>query len=607
MRKIDTRNSFLVNRNIYALILFFVLVLIVYILRLYYLQIINGEFFREQSEHNRTRIEDIPAPRGLIYDHNGRLLVENRPAYNVFAVPEEVELERAVKAIANLCHLSVDDTARIIKKSKNRPRFKPIKIFSDVSRDCIAKIEANKFKMQGVFIGIEPVRFYCYGKSASHLLGYLGEITDKELMDLRPKGYETGDWVGKSGLEKILEPYLRGHNGSRIVEVDALGRRLKILDEKYPVPGHAVWLTIDIDLQAFIETLMENVSGASVVMDVRTGAIRAMVSSPGFDPNIFVKGLTEEEWRNLNSDPGHPLLNRVLQSAYPPGSTFKPFVAVAALEEEVIHPDKKLFCPGFFKLGRRSYRCWKREGHGHIALHRAIVESCDVYFYQLGLRLGVDKIAQYARLFGFGKKTGIELPGERRGLIPSKEWKLNYLGQPWHKGETLSVAIGQGYVLVTPLQMVVAYGAIANNGWYVKPNIIEKIEGTKGTEIDVERHKLPVKRKTLQIIKAALEDVVRDKHGTAHKIWDEDIPIAGKTGTAQVVRLREGIKKRKRLPEHLRDHAWFVGYAPASDPEIVIAVIIEHGGHGSSAAAPIVKKIAEYYFKKGSRSNRNDR
>ncbi len=598
MQKSNKQSSFLVEKNIYLLIVFSILMLVIYTVRLYYYQIIKGEYFRQQSEHNRTRIEEIPAPRGLIYDRNGRLLVENRPAFHIYMVPEKIDVDKIARNISGLCNLPFDEIMKNIEKHRKISRFKPFRVFSDISRDCLAKIEANRFKLPGVFIGVEPVRFYCYGHAAAHLLGYLGEVTDHELKSVRSLGYQIGDWIGKSGLEKVLESYLRGYRGLKVVEVDALGRRLRTLDEKLPIPGHAVWLTVDIDLQRYAESVMKDLQGAVVVMDVNTGAIRAMVSSPGFDPNIFVAGLTSEEWRELNRNPGHPLLNRAVQSAYPPGSTFKPFVAFAGLEEGVIKPSTTFYCPGFYKLGRRSYRCWKRGGHGHLGLHRAIVESCDVYFYQLGLKLGVDKIAHYVKLFGLGSKTNIGLPGERKGLIPTSEWKLKNLGQPWQMGETLSVAIGQGYVLATPLQMAVAYAAIANNGWRLKPYIVERIEGTTVHDFGPEKTRLPFGSYDFKVIKSALEDVVKNVHGTAHRIWDEDLPVAGKTGTAQVVKLRERTKKQEDIPWHFRDHAWFVGYAPSNKPEIVVAVIVEHGGHGSSAAAPVVKKIIDFYFGK---------
>ncbi|MBW1975334.1 MAG: penicillin-binding protein 2 [Deltaproteobacteria bacterium] len=590
-------SKYVVLRNVYFIIGCCVAAIFLYIGKLYYYQVVKGEQFREQSENNRTRLEEIPSPRGIIYDRYGRVLVDNRPAFHIYLVREDINVPVIVKRVAHLCSVNFEDLMEEVKRQSNIPRCNPVRLITDVDRDCVAKVEAHLHQLPGVFVSVEPVRFYRFGKILAHTLGYLGEITEDELKRPEYREYKRGSWIGKTGLEKVLEQELKGVDGIRVVEVDALGRRLRTLEEKAPIPGRAVWLTLDVELQRVAAEALQGVEGAIVAMDVKTGAIRALVSNPSYDPNAFIKGLSAKEWNELNKNPDHPLVNRAIQAAYPPGSTFKPFVAMAALESGVSSYKDTAFCPGFYRLGRRSYRCWKRGGHGWVDMYRAIVESCDVYFYQLGLKLGVDRIAEYARLFGFGDYTGIELPGERKGLIPTSKWKEKHLKEPWQKGETLSVAIGQGYVLVTPIQLAVAYAAIANNGRRLVPYIVDRVEGKGFYRItrNTEAKRLPLSKSNISFIKKALLGVVKELKGTAHGIWDETLPIAGKTGTAQVIRLSDRTRG-ENIPKHLRDHAWFIGYAPAHDPEIVVVAIVEHGGHGSSAAAPIVKKVIDFYF-----------
>lgn len=584
--------------NIYILIAVVCLVMIVYLCGFYYYQVIKGDYYRKKSESNRTRFEKIPAPRGIIYDSHDRVIADNRPSYNVFLVRENADINIVTSMLSQLCNVPESDMLDTLNKYKSVPDYVPVKILSDINQDCLARIEAYKFKIPWLFVSVQPVRSYPCGDVGSHIIGYLGEITQEELEKLGGYDYTPGDWMGKSGLEKIFETVLRGKNGMEAVEVDALGRRLGVLDKESPVAGRSIWLTLDWSLQQEAARLMEGVEGAVVALDPQSGAVRAMVSVPSYDPNVFIRGIKSDEWKKLQGDPRHIFLNRAIQVGYPPGSTFKPFIALAALESGVVNPNDEVWCPGYYRFGNRVYRCWKRGGHGRVDLHRAIVESCDVYFYQIGSRLGVDTIAQYAKLLGFGNVTGIELPGERLGLIPTSKWKLQHLGVPWQKGETLSVSIGQGFVLVTPLQLARAYGMVANGGISIKPYIVERIEGgisVKRTE-STSAEDTHMNGKFFQIVKDALEDVVRNPRGTAHGIWNEKCPIAGKTGTAQVVRLEASGNNEKSIPKHLRDHAWFAGYAPHDNPKIVVVVIVEHGLHGSSTAAPIVKTLIEKYF-----------
>ncbi|MGC8719861.1 MAG: penicillin-binding protein 2 [Thermodesulforhabdaceae bacterium] len=587
-----------VKKNVYFFAGALVLVIIAYALRLYYFQIIKGDFFYNQAENNRTRVETVSAPRGIIRDCRGTVLVDNRPAYHVYFVREKAPVQDIINKLATFCNIPEEDLKAVLEKNRKTPVFKPIRLISDVNWECLAKIEANNYKLTGVYVEVEPVRSYRFPGMASHVLGYLGEITEEELTRPEYEDYSGGDDIGRTGIEKTYEKVLRGSRGIREVEVDALGRKLRVLDEKDPSPGRGLWLTLDAQLQYRAEELMKEQEGAVVAVDIKTGAIKALVSSPSFDENLFVKGIKPEDWKMLNSDPRHPLLNRAIQSAYPPGSTIKPFLALAGLQEGLIGKGDRVNCPGFFRFGNRDYRCWKKGGHGGVDLYRAITESCDVYFYQLGNRLGITKISKYLRMFGFGILTGIELPGEKAGIVPDPEWKLRFLRQPWHKGETISVSIGQGYLSVTPLQLAMAYLIIANEGFMMKPYLVEKIEGEREGEFKtkIERKFIGIKPEHFKIVKAGLEGVVRDNRGTAHRIWNESIPIAGKTGTAQVVKMGERIENESRLPKHFRDHAWFAGYAPAHDPEIVVVAIVEHGGHGASAAAPIVAAVIDEYF-----------
>jgi penicillin-binding protein 2 len=586
-----------VKANLYILSGFFILLITLYGLRLYYLQIIKGEFFLNQAENNRIRIEPVSAPRGIIYDRQGTILVDNRPAYHVYLVREKVNVQEIIKKLSAFCNVPEENLKAVLEKNRRMPLFKPIRLMSDINWDCLAKIEANSYRLPGVYVDVEPVRSYRFPGMASHILGYLGEITEEELAKPEYADYSGGDDIGRTGIEKSYEKVLRGSRGIREVEVDALGRKLRVLDEKDPTPGHAIWLTIDAHIQYKAEELMKDLEGAVVAIDVKTGAVRAMVSSPTFDENLFVKGISPDDWKRLNSDPRHPLLNRAIQSAYPPGSTIKPFIALAGLQEGLIGKADRVNCPGFFRFGNRDYRCWKKGGHGGVDLYRAITESCDVYFYSLGNRLGITKLSTYFRMFNFGSPTGIEIPGEKSGIVPDPEWKLRFLRQPWHKGETISVSIGQGYLSVTPLQLAVAYGAIASDGILRKPFLVEKIEGEEKSKNHVpETKSIPIKPEYIKMVKAGLEGVVKDPKGTAHRIWKETMPIAGKTGTAQVIKFAERVENESKIPKQFRDHAWFAGYAPSSDPEIVVVALVEHGGHGASAAAPIVASIIEEYF-----------
>ncbi|SMC28003.1 peptidoglycan glycosyltransferase [Desulfacinum hydrothermale DSM 13146] len=600
----------LFERQCRIILAVFLAVLAGYVLRLWYLQILSGAHFRELSENNRIRFMAVRAPRGLIFDRNGTPLVENRPAYHLMLVREDIkaphEVGQILEELARICAIPEQELRQRLEANKTKRAFEPIRLLEDMDRDTLARLEARRMRLPGVYIEVEPKRRYRWNGTAAHLIGYLGEISEKELQSRDFRDYQAGEYIGKGGVEKTFEPFLHGEAGWRQVEVDALGRHIRSLDEKLPIPGRNVWLSIDLDVQRTAEECLEQRVGAIVAVSPKTGEVLAMASSPSYDQEKFVRGMTVDEWNGLINDPFHPLLNRAIASSYPPGSTYKPFVALAALEEGIVQPDTDVFCPGFMQLGRRRFRCWRDWGHGHVNLHRGIVESCDVYFYQTGLKLGVDAIARYARMFGFGQKTGIDLPGERSGLVPTRQWKKRTKGVSWQKGETLTIAIGQGFDLVTPLQLAMAYAALANGGTLLKPRIVDRIEagfpadGLRAPSGSV-RRQLPIDKKNLELVRQALQGVVEEPRGTAHRIRVPGVRMAGKTGTAQVVHMPEGMSRKlwEKMSKDLhKDHAWFVGYAPAEDPEIVVAVLVEHGGHGSSGAAPLAQKVILSYLEK---------
>lgn len=587
-----------------ALLLIFI---IIYMLRLWYLQVLQGYSYRFQSENNRIRIEEVSSPRGIIFDRNGVPIVENRPAYHLVIIREDIrDINSTIKELARLCDRNPDDFFAVLEAHRTTPKFMPLRIASDLDRDSLARIEAQKIRLPGVLIQVEPKREYKWNGSAAHLVGYLSEITEADLKSEKYQGYYPGEDIGKVGIESAFEKYLHGKRGGRQVEVDAVGRRGRVLDEVLPISGQNLWLTLDMDLQKTAESVLEGKDGAIVAVDPRDGAVLAFACSPTFDQEKFIRGLKKDEWTALSKNPAHPLLNRGSGAAYPPGSTYKPFVAIGALKEGAITATSTFSCPGYLQFGDRRYRCWREHGHGSIDVEKAIIQSCDVFFYQTGLKLGVDRLAYYANMFGLGEKSGIGIPGESAGLIPTSWWKKQATGIPWQRGETISISIGQGFDLVTPLQMAMGFGAIANDGklWY--PYVVTRIEGgTKDADGEIQpklKRKIPIDQRYFDLVKKGLTGVVEDPRGTAHAIKDPAYQAAGKTGTAQVVHIAQGANRKlleKLLKGKERDHAWFVGYAPADDPRICVAAIIEHGGHGASAAAPLVKKIIQAHLKEG--------
>ncbi len=575
--------------------------------RLFHLQIIDGEEYHRLSLHNCIRLRPVPPSRGLIFDRGGRLLVDNRPTFNLMLVLKDARpVEETVHRLSACTGMAAPELMAAVRQGKRRNPYQPVMLAEDISRDVLAAIEVNQYRLPGVVIEPKPRRFYVHGESAAHLLGYIGEVSAEELADEQRHGDLTaGDMVGKFGLEKSMDRVLRGVPGGQQVEVSAQGQVVKVLRTVPAEPGRNLYLTIDQELQSKAETLMKGITGSVVAMAPETGHVLALVSMPVFDPNDFVGGLATDTWEEMLLNPQGPLENRSIRGEYPPASTYKIITAMAGLEEGVIDEKTTFFCPGYYEFGNRVFRCWKKGGHGTVDVLSAISQSCDVFFYQVGEKLGVDRLASYAMASGLGRATGIQLEREADGLIPTSAWKMKRYGAPWAEGETLPVAIGQGYDLVTPLQMACMIAAVGNGGPIPRPVIIRAIEDADGhpqanpspLAADGERRTLPISRKTLDLVREGLRRVVNGPRGTARGIRLKGVEICGKTGTGQVIGRERGEETQKvALPAHLMPHAWFVAYAPAEDPRIAVAVIVENGEHGSSTAAPIARELIRLYL-----------
>jgi penicillin-binding protein 2 len=568
--------------------------------RLVHLQIFQGERYTFLSENNRIRIKRVPGTRGMIFDRSGQLLVDSRPSFDLIFVPEDSDdPENTLRYLAR--HLKWDEYELLetYEQSKGRAAFDEMVLGRDVEWATVVAVETHQLDLPGVNLRVRPRRNYADGPMAAHILGYMGEINQKQLHALKEHGYRVGDEIGQYGLERHWEEALRGHSGGQQVEVDALGRRMRVLHEVSDVPGYTMHLTLDRQLQDSAYEALRGKQGTIVAIDVRDGGILAMASTPAFDPNTFARGIKTDEWNGLIKDRLRPLSNRATQGQYPPGSTFKIIMAIAALEEGVVNPDAFISDPGFYFFGNRRFRDWKQGGHGMVNLHKSLVESCDTYYYQLSTKLGVNTIAKWSRAFGLGERTGVDLDDERSGLIPDTEWKRKRFRQPWYPGETLSVGIGQGYVTTTPLQLANMMAAVANGGKLYRPRLVNKVETVDGSTVREYEPELirtiELKPDTLARVHKALTDVVQGPGGTGAPARSQLIDIAGKTGTAQVIEMKGAYLKNEHLGQFQRDHAWFVAYAPAQNPRIALAVLIEHGGHGSSAAAPLARKVLEKF------------
>ncbi|CAG35812.1 probable penicillin-binding protein 2 [Desulfotalea psychrophila LSv54] len=600
-----TALDFLRNR-IYVpagiIVVFFVLIM----LRLWNLQVINGDYYAQRAESNRVRERQIAPPRGSVFDRNGTEIVSNRPSFNVVLIREgKGDVGKVLERIAPILDETVTDLWGRVRQAKKMARYEPIVLKKDVDWETLAYLENHNYNFSGVRIEVQPVRVYHYQDLAANVIGYLGSISKKSLEKSDHAIYRGGDIVGKSGMEKLREADLRGQKGQRISEVNAKGFEQRLLNKIEPLPGKDVYLTIDAGLQQTAEALMDasHKAGAVVVMEVKTGRILVAASTPSIHLEDFIGGISQKNWAKLRDNTERtPLINKVVQANYPPGSVYKMVTAMAALAEGIIDSESTIYCPGSYHFGNRRYGCWKRSGHGDMNLKQALAQSCDVYFYQLGERLGVDKLAEYAKKFGLGSRSGIEMEHEKGGLIPTMAWKKRVKKRRWQDGETLSVAIGQGFNLTTPLQICLMTSMLATHGKLYKPQLVEKVVDSSGLPVEtfhpILLQELKGLEKYFDMIQVGMEEVVQGKRGTGRRSRIKGIDIAGKTGSAQVVHLSKskGMKDNE-IPYKERDHAWFTGFAPADNPEIAITVLVEHGLHGGSVAGPVARGVLKEYFR----------
>jgi penicillin-binding protein 2 len=574
-------------------------IFLVLLFQAWYLQIIQGAYYKRLSENNRIRVVSIPPHRGLIYDRHGEVIARNVPSFSVGLVVEDVpDLQETLAKMAPLLGMTVEEENQRVQNMRHALPYTPWILKDRLTFEEVARIKGMQWDLPGVVVEVETLRDYPFGSQAAHLLGYVGEISSSQLETPEYAGESPGRIVGQYGVEKTYDRYLRGKPGRKEIEVDAMGRERRTLRVEAPAPGKGLTLSLDLQVQKAAEEALGDRAGVVVAMDPRTGEILALASHPAFDPNLLSGRLSREVWGKIVSNPDYPLTNRAIQGQFPPGSIFKIVMAIGGLEGGFTDPGRKIECTGGYPMGRRVFKDWKKEGHGSVALHRAIVESCDVYFYQLGARMGVDTIARYATGLGLGQPTGIDLPSEKSGMVPTSLWKTKARGERWYPGETLSVAIGQGYLLVTPLQQAVLMGAVAHPGVRYRPHVALGIldKGKRQDFQRVEAGRLSIPPAIRDEVLRALRGVVEEPGGTGAAARSSVTPIGGKTGTAQAAGRTLSMGKEAEIPFRYRDHAWFTAFAPVEDPRLVVAVLVEHGGHGGSVAAPVAKKVIEAYL-----------
>jgi len=580
-----------------------VLLLLAVVGRLIYLQIVQHDHYTTLSQDNRVKLEPLPPTRGLVFDRDGAVLAQNLPAYSLEIVPEKVaDLSATIQALGKIMPITEEDIKRFQQLRKQSRRFDSIPLRLRLTVDEVARFAVNRHQFPGVDVKAKLLRAYPQKDKTAHLLGYVARINEQELKRIDTSNYRGTNYIGKVEVEKAYEDTLHGQVGMQQVEVNATGRVLRVLENHPPVPGHNLHLFLDLQLQQTALDALGDYNGAVVVLDVQTGGVLALASKPGFDPNLFVEGISSKDYKALSESIDKPLFNRVTRGQYPPGSTIKPFIALAGLEEGVVDFYQDTYCPGYYQLPGRDhkYRDWKKWGHGRVDMRRAIVESCDVYYYELARTLGIDRLHKDLTAFGFGTKSGIDLTGELPGLMPSREWKREKRREAWYPGETLIVGIGQGYFLTTPLQLAEATATLANRGHRIRPRVVQYIEEFDGslspTPSDVTTLHQVDSHHWDQVI-SAMTDVVEGQHGTARRIRTDKYRIAGKTGTAQVFTVKQEEEyDEETVAKHKRDHALFIAFAPVDAPRIAVAVIVENGGHGGAVAAPIARKVLDQYM-----------
>jgi len=574
------------------------------IMRLMRLQVQQHEHFSVLSQDNRVKVQPVPPTRGLIYDAKGIVLADNHPSFSLEITIEKVEdLQGTIEALAAIIPVDETDRARFERMKRQRVRFQGVPLRLNLTPEEVARFSVDSYRFPGVDVRAELIRTYPRGELTAHVLGYVGRINEEETQRIDTSDYAGTNFIGKTGVEMAHEALLHGQVGYQQVEVNARGRVLRTLEGRPPVPGRDLHLYLDIGLQqAATEALGDN-RGSVVAIDPRTGGVLALVSKPSFDPNLFVEGISQDDYQALLYSPDKPLYNRAVRGQYPPGSTVKPFVGLAGLATGAINAGSTKYCPGYFRLPGQShrYRCWRRGGHGTLALDQAVVQSCDVYFYGLAHDLGIGRLKHFLGEFGFGARTGIDVAGELGGLVPSKEWKEQARKQVWYPGETLIVGIGQGAFLTTPLQLAAATATMANRGHFIQPRVARasQVPGAVAAE------ELPARSHQVQggdahhwdqIIRA-MTDVIESPRGTAKRIQTNSYRIAGKTGTAQVFSVGQSeTYNASRIDKRMHDHALFIAFAPVEDPRIAVAVIVENGGHGGSVAAPVARRVMDAHL-----------
>ena len=599
LKNAQQENRIFLNRSI-ILIIFVSLLFFSLVARLTYLQIQTHEEYSNLAQNNRVKLSVISPVRGLIFDSKGRVLAENNPSYSLELIPEQVkDIPETIKRLRQLMSISDREITAFEKQRKRHKRFASIPLRNRLNEAEVAIFSVNRHLFPGVDIQARPLRYYPYPELSSHVVGYVGAINEKELKKIDPINYRGSRFIGKTGVEKTYEAELHGYVGYQQTENTAQGRSIKILNHVAPLSGSNLTLNIDIELQKIAYDALGDFNGTIAAIDTRTGAVRALVSKPGFNTNLFARGIDQASYAALQNSTRRPLFNRALRGQYPPGSTMKPFLGLAGLDYSIINPEQKIFCPGYYQLPkqRHKYRDWKKTGHGPTSLHDSIVQSCDVYYYQLAHELKIDRMHDFLSLFGFGEKTGIDINGEKRGLLPSREWKKRKKNQSWYPGETLISGIGQGFNLTTPLQLAHATAILANKGTAFKPIMVSKIDQQQQSSEASPVVKLK-KPKHWNTIIRAMQDVVSGARGTARRISKgAAFTIAGKTGTAQVFSIKQDEKyDEENTVEHLKDHALFIAFAPVKKPQLAVAVIVENGSHGGSVAAPIARSIFDHYI-----------
>lgn len=604
------QESRIFNHRIIVAILLIILLFGILSARLVDLQILQHEHFTTRSKENRVKILPLAPPRGLIFSRDGVLLAENIPTYTLEVIPEQAgDLDQLLVLINNIIGLSSEEISRFKKQAERKRKFEAVLIKQDLKEEQIARISVNRHRLPGVNIVTDQIRHYPLADKFAHIVGYVGRINQEDERVIEKSNYVDTLHIGKTGIEKAYEPSLHGQVGYQQVEINAQGRVLKVLKRESPIPGKDLYLTIDTKLQQVAADALGARRGAVVAIEPATGAILAQVTYPSFNPNWFVNGISQERYQTLNESTARPMFNRAIQGQYPPGSTLKPFMSLAGRFYDVRTPHEHTWCPGWFTLenGKRRYRCWNKSGHGAVDIPRSIIESCDVYYYELAYDLGIDRMHSYLGQFGFGRVTGVDTFGEAAGLLPSREWKLKAKDVGWYPGETLITGIGQGYMLTTPVQLASATATLALKGKYVTPRIVGQIadpmsKAATDRLIEVPMQQVQASETDWELIIQAMRDVVLGERGTARKVgYGAFYEFAGKTGTTQVYGLKQGNEDEKilqeDLPEHLRDHALFIAFAPITNPTIAIAVVVEHGGSGGRAAAPVAREILDYYMK----------